>query len=76
MNQPPPAFLTPLQPPPGKPLLVPPALHSRTWDLGDNTVMQVAIPMRLTKKNVQKLQKYVAVLAAEAEISWDEGEVT
>lgn len=62
--------------PPGKPPPAPPALHSRAWDLGDNTVMQVAIPMRLTKRNVQKLKKYVEVLAAEAEISWDEGEAT
>jgi hypothetical protein len=41
--------------------------------LGDGVEMPVAIPARLTKKNLDKLRKYVEVLASEAAIAWEDG---
>jgi hypothetical protein len=46
----------------------------RAWNLGDDTWMHVAIPPRLTKRNVEKLRKYVDNLASEAAISWEDGD--
>jgi hypothetical protein len=34
--------------------------------------MSVTIPSALTKKNVERLKRYVENLAAEAAITWDE----
>ena len=47
-------------------------MQSRPWDLGAGTIMTVTIPNKLTKKNVERLKKYVAVLESEASITWDE----
>jgi hypothetical protein len=49
-----------------------PGTQSRTWNLGEDTVAQLVIPARLTRKNVEKLRKYVEALATEASISWED----
>lgn len=52
----------------------PPSTQSRTWDLGDGAAVTVVLPLRLSKKNVDKLKRYLAALEMEAAITWDEEE--
>lgn len=48
--------------------------QSRPWDLGDNVVMTVVLPHKLSKKNVLRLKRYIAALETEASIGWDDDE--
>lgn len=50
------------------------ATQVRSWDLGSGMVLTLTIPGKLTKKNFEKLKKYVAALELEASIAWDEDE--
>lgn len=47
--------------------------QARTWKL-DNKVMVVQLPppSDLTKRDLEKMEKYIAALRAEAEISWED----
>ena len=46
--------------------------QARTWDLGGGAVAAVFLPSSLARKNVERLRRYVDVLATEAAITWDE----
>lgn len=46
--------------------------QSRPWDLGSGVIMTVVLPTKLSKKNIDKLKRYVAALENEAAIAWDD----
>jgi hypothetical protein len=46
--------------------------ETRSWNLGEQKVMRVALPKGLTQRNVEKLRKWVEVIAAEVRINEDE----
>lgn len=58
------------------PRLPPGVMQSRPWDLGGGAQATVTLPTKLTRKNIEKLKKYVHALEVEASIAWedDEGE--
>lgn len=43
----------------------------RSWQLGDGLVLNITLPSRLTPKNLERLEQYVAALRVEAAIGWD-----
>lgn len=48
------------------------AEQARPWDLGNGAVVTVLLPsIQLTRKNIERLKKYVAALEMEASIAWD-----
>jgi hypothetical protein len=48
--------------------------QSRPWDLGDGAMMTAVIPVKLTKKNIARMKKYVEALEVEASIAWEDDE--
>lgn len=47
--------------------------NTRAWDLGDGVVLTVQLPStQLSRKNVERLKRYVAALEMEASIAWDD----
>lgn len=48
--------------------------QSRPWDLGSGVTMTVVLPHSLSRKNIERLKKYVNALETEASISWDDDE--
>jgi hypothetical protein len=66
---------TPLQAPPKVPPMVEDdGFEMRSWNLGEQKVMRVALPKHMTQKNVEKLRKWVEVIAAEVQINQDDAE--
>lgn len=52
----------------------PPGGQSRPWDLGGGVVVTVSMPnpSALSKRNIERLKRYVAALENEAAITWDD----
>lgn len=73
ISQPGPRYEAP--PPPSPPLPSAPrpgGMQVRTWDLGGGALATLSLPFNLSKKNVDRLRKYIEALATEAAIAWDE----
>lgn len=45
--------------------------RTRHWDLGDGAVVSISLPRRMSKRQFDRLKRYMAALEMEEQIVWD-----